>query len=297
MARFENPWGKGGEFCPSYIRKEKDFAARNADYVLGKTRNAPMRIKNPKTEDWLTEQEIDYFRKLLGSKIGESPYEVLKLILERLTGVRFPELPSDARLAADWDLLFKTWFYEYITPFEDAVWVGNSKTIFNSNSLYCHDIPNSVSFSDTENPVCIKYQFFQLSDEKRPNPFTGSFSFIGSDSGRPDYYSWVEWFIGSYNCDIYWEKISETTYDLNCVVTNTSSWYSGTRLPKSWQDRIEDVAGVKIENLVDSAPRSETISRKLPYYVKETLEWMGINIPSFGGNWEQVFNISTQWES
>lgn len=54
--------------------------------------------------------------------------------------------------------------------------------------------------------------------------------------------------------------------------------------------------GFEITNLVDSAPRGETIKRKLPTIIIETLEFIGVSVPSFGGNWEQEFYIKTNWE-
>jgi hypothetical protein len=51
-----------------------------------------------------------------------------------------------------------------------------------------------------------------------------------------------------------------------------------------------------IKNLEDSAPRGETIKRKLPTIIIETLEFIGVSVPSFGGNWEQEFYIKTNWE-
>src|SRR5699024_2586821 len=113
--------------------------------------------------------------------------------------------------------------------------------------------------------------------------------------GKKDYYSWVEWFIGSYSATIFWNKTEDDEYEIKATIRNTSSWYSGTRLPKSWQDKIKETIGFRIENLVDSAPRGETIKRKLPAIVIKTLEWMGVVVPSFGGNWSQEFKINTLW--
>lgn len=289
-----NIWGE--EVLDSKNTDDKNSVLYRGD-LLSKSevlKNDNSIALNPKTEKLLTQPEIESFRQLLIPQSG-NPYAHLKKILEKLSGVEFPELPTDTRLTADWYRMYYCWFFETIEDFSNAQWSGNSKTTFFDSSAYCYDIANSVSFNDTKNDACIKRKFFRIPDSKRSNPFTGTFEFVGNDSGRKDYYSWVEWFIGSYSATIYWSKGTNGQYEINALISNTSSWYSGTRLPKSWQDKIKKEFGFDIRNLVDSAPRGETIKRKLPKIVIETLEWMGVVIPSFGGNWSQEFKVKTVW--
>ena len=80
------------------------------------------------------------------------------------------------------------------------------------------------------------------------------------------------------------------------MLENTSSWYSATRLPKTWQETIKGITAKEIKNLFDSAPRGETIKRKLSPKTIKSLQDKGITIPSFGGNWSQEYHIETEWE-
>lgn len=292
---FENPWAKGGKFYPKWIDDNDAYIKNMGEYVIGKRKYMPIRVKNPMTEELITEEELQVFESILGRIPQGNPYEWLIKIFNKLTGLKFPELPADTRLQGDWNLMFSTWFFETMPPFDSAYWVNNSKTIFTEPSIYCSDIANSISFSDINNRACIKNQFFKYSDNKRPNPLNVSFSFTGPDSGRQNYYSWVEWFLGSYSTIITWKKKQDDGYEILARVNNTSSWYSGTRLPKSWQIKIRESIGFEIKNLVDSAARSETIKRKLNPLVIKTLEFMGVNIPSLGGNWEQEYYVKTLW--
>jgi hypothetical protein len=252
--------------------------------------------KNPMTKNLISSEELSLFKEMLGEIPQGDPYALLISILKKITDLQFPESPADVRLQADWELMFRIWFFETMPNIQNANWTSNTKTIFNYTSLYSADIVNSVSFSDLYNERCIKNQFFKYTDDKRPNPVKVSFSFVGGDTGLKNYYSWVEWFIGSYSTYINWMKRQDGSYDIWAKINNTSSWYSGTRLPKSWQNKIKKETGYEILNLVDSAPRSETVKRKLSPLVIKTLEYMGLNIPSFGGNWEQEFYVKTNWK-
>lgn len=291
-----NPWSKGGKYYPNWIDEDKQFFKQNADYVLGNQNFAPIREKNPMTLEWISDEELTAFDKIFEKIPTGNPYKLLRETLEKLTKLQFPELPSDIRLQANWNLMFSTWFFEKNPSFNNAYWVNKSKIIFRDVSLYSADLVNSVSFSDINNRYCIKHQFFKYSDKNRSNPLRVSFSFNGRDSGKENYYSWVEWFVGSYSTNINWTKKENGGYDIFARIDNVSSWYSGSRLPKSWQDKIKKTIGFEIKNLVDSAPRGETIRRKMPYQIARTIQLMGINIPSFGGNWEQEFNIKTHWQ-
>lgn len=294
---FENPWAVGGEYHPTWISDDEVFWDDQADFITGKRRNAPIREKNPMTDEWITDEELQVFKEIFGRIPQGNPYDWLIRVFKELKDIQFPSLPADARLQADWDKMFNVWFFETNPNLDDFNWVSTSKTIFEEDSKYSVDIVNSISFIDSVNPNCIRKQFFLFGDDKRPNPLKASFKFTGSDSGRENYYSLVEWFLGSFETLVYWEKRDNGSYDIFSKINNTSSWYSGTRLPKSWQQKIKNIAGVEIKNLVNSAPRGETIRRKLSPFVVSTLEFLGVNIPSFGGNWEQEFYVKTNWSS
>jgi len=291
----DNPWEKGGKYYPNWIDEDKEFFKQHADYITGKRNIAPIREKNPMTDKWISDEELTAFDKVFRRIPSGNPYDWLIKIFEQLTGLQFPELPADVRLQADWNQMFLIWFFETMPPINNAYWTNNSKTIFNDTSLHSIDLVNSVSFSDINNKACIKHQFFKYADDKRPNPLKASFSFTGPDSGKQNYYSWVEWFVGSYSTYITWTKKENGSYDITAKINNTSSWYSGTRLPKTWQDKFKKTIRFEIKNLVDSAPRGETIKRKLPSIIVRTLEFLGVSIPSFGGNWEQEFYVKTNW--
>ncbi|WP_136667930.1 hypothetical protein [Flavobacterium sp. H122] len=227
------------------------------------------------------------------SDIEEEIYEWLKIKLEQTLKIRFPELPK-AGTTANWDELLNAWFFETSPAFLNATWQGD-KIIFNSNSAFSRDIANSPSFSGSRTGNSIKRKFFEVSDVARPNPFEASFHFVGSETGIKDYYSVVEWFLGSYKTKIYWFK-SNNSYAIKALVSNRSHWYSGTRLPKSWQNKLDETLGFSIENLVDSAPRGQTIKRKLPIFISNKLESeFNFSLPSFGGDLRQEFNIETIW--
>lgn len=293
---YSNPWTKGGEFYPNHIEESKEFWKENAKFILGERENQPLFEKNPMTNELITDEEIEAIKAVVGKVSSKNIYGQLKNFMEKITEVEFPELPKDDRLKANWEQMFKTWFFESNNEFINAYWQGNSKIVFNESSDYCLDIANSVSFSNGDNPNCIKRKFFKLNDEKRPNPFKANFSFVGPETGKENYYSWVEWFIGSFDCIINWTKNNDSSYDIIARLSNTSSWYSGTRLPKTWQDKLRMEIGIDMKNLVDSAERGQTIKRKLPSKVVSTLEYIGVVIPSFGGNWSQQFNVKANWE-
>lgn len=189
------------------------------------------------------------------------------------------------------------WFFETKTEFEGAKWISDVEVEFDDASPYSTDLKNSVSYQEVK-------RNFLLADLDKPNPFgpkpvsgkSTGFRFTGEGSGIPNYYSWVEWFMGSYDVTINWTEVAESKFDIEIFISNKSGWYSGTRLPKTWQDKIYSVAGVQITNLVDDAPRGETVKEKLNPIVVNALESSGINIPSFGGNFWQYFHIRDTWE-
>lgn len=295
FSEFNNPWNVEGEHYSSWINEDIRFWDEQAEYIKGERKNAPVRQKNPMTKEWITDEELQYFKKTFGRVPEGNPYDWIVNLFRELDSIRLPSLPADTRLVGDWGKMFEVWVMETTPDDNEFHWVSNSKTIFEEVSSYSQDIVKSVSFSDAANPNCIKNQFFSYGDENRPNPVKASFRFVGPESGKENYYSWVEWFVGSYDTLVYWEKLENGSYDVFAKVNNTTSWYSGTRLPKTWQQSFKKVIGFELTNLVDSAPRGETIRRKLPTIVILTLDYLKVNIPSFGGNWDQEFYVKTNW--
>ena len=85
------------------------------------------------------------------------------------------------------------------------------------------------------------------------------------------------------------------------IVYNKSGWRSGTRLPKSWSDKIKDMTGFEISELVTDAPRGEVIKTKIEKYFPEASKIPGSGyilklLPSYGGDWEQYYEIRMEWK-
>lgn len=298
MNAFENKWKKGKKYFPSWIEDSENNWITQAKSIIGDKIHLTKDKLEAKLNDWISQEEIQFIKEYLGRIPIGNPYEKIISIFDELSRLQFPSLPNQSGLTSNWEDLFSVWFFERNQSFENSEWIDTSKTIFQNNSNFSKDIVNSVSFSDESNMNCIKYKFFNIyTDENRPNPVEIHFGFTGPDSGKENYYSLVEWYLGSYKININWSKTDDNIYELNGKINNTSSWYSGTRLPKSWQEAIKNTIHLDIENLVNSAPRGETIKRKLHQTIVRYLESIGVYIPSFGGNWNQEFNIQTTWEN
>ena len=85
------------------------------------------------------------------------------------------------------------------------------------------------------------------------------------------------------------------------TVYNKSGWHSGTRLPKSWTNAIKEKTSYEILDLVTDAPRGEVIKTKIEKYFPEESKIPGSGyilklLPSYGGNWEQYYEIRMEWK-
>ena len=85
------------------------------------------------------------------------------------------------------------------------------------------------------------------------------------------------------------------------TVYNKSGWHSGTRLPKSWTDAIKEKTSYEIFDLVTDAPRGEVIKTKIEKYFPEASKIPGSGyilklLPSYGGDWEQYYEIRMEWK-
>ena len=85
------------------------------------------------------------------------------------------------------------------------------------------------------------------------------------------------------------------------TIYNKSGWRSGTRLPKSWSDAIKEKTTFEISELVTDAPRGKVIKTKIEKYFPQVLNIPGFEyilnkLPSFGGYWEQYYEIRMEWK-
>jgi hypothetical protein len=159
------------------------------------------------------------------------------------------------------------------------------------------------------------FDSYAASKGKIDNPWKGSFGFTGPNAGKAKYYTQVEWFVGSFDAEVKW-KVSrkdakETVFDVEITATNVSGWRSATRLPKSWTTKIEDKLGVQINQVFSDGPRGGTMTQKLNNqiasmnakiaqmrggrFVPNVPSIPNGSLPSFGGNWKQVYQMQGQW--
>ncbi|MEL6257239.1 MAG: hypothetical protein AAFR87_34915 [Bacteroidota bacterium] len=223
----------------------------------------------------------------------EEAYRLLTEKLSKLSGIRFPSLPRDQRLTADWELLFRTWFFELKPIIEGASWSTIDRLIFDYDSPYCLDIKNSVSFQELKKDFC--QQIKSIPQGTSSGTINARFSFTGPGTGRSNYYSLVEWYIGSYAAGIRWRRKNSRTYELDMTLKNKSGWRSGTRLPITWQNKIKEVTGVSIKNFVNDASRGQTVKRKLNPEIAKIFDRLSIPIPSFGGDFWQEYKLKAEW--
>ena len=85
------------------------------------------------------------------------------------------------------------------------------------------------------------------------------------------------------------------------TVYNKSGWHSGTRLPASWTKAIKEKTSYEIFDLVTDAPRGEVIKTKIEKYFPEASKISGSGyilklLPSYGGDWEQYYEIRMEWK-
>ena len=85
------------------------------------------------------------------------------------------------------------------------------------------------------------------------------------------------------------------------TVYNKSGWHSGTRLPKSWTDAIKEKTSYEIFDLVTDAPRGAVIKTKIEKYFPKASKIPGSGyifklLPSYGGDWEQYYEIRMEWK-
>ena len=136
----------------------------------------------------------------------------------------------------------------------------------------------------------LKKEYFKTGKIPKLWQFTGP----GTATGN---YGEVEWFLESYSIRNFKLQNGIATF----IVYNKSGWRSGTRLPKNWTDAIKEKTTFEISELVTDAPRGKVIKTKIEKYFPLTLKILGFEyilskLPSFGGNWEQYYEIRMEWK-
>ena len=168
------------------------------------------------------------------------------------------------------------WFFEE----------GPNPIYFDENSSYSRDIANSCSIQSE-----VKAYY------KKHKEMPSGWNFTGPKTATGELGE-VEWFLGSYQI----RNVRIDDSGIHFTVFNVSSWHSGTRLPKSWTDFIRENTGYEIHDLVTSAPRGETMKTKIRSLLPEYLlhfQWVNdilANVPSFGGNWTQYYDVIVKWD-
>jgi hypothetical protein len=204
---------------------------------------------------------------------GKNLADVVQQI-KNIYDLKIPKPPRETNNKANWAYMTWMWFFEQ----------GKNKIRFSSNSLESQDIANSYSMKE------LKKEYFKTGKIPKLWQFTGP----GTATGN---YGEVEWFLGSYTIKDFKLENGIATF----TVYNKSGWRSGTRLPKSWSDKIKKMTGFEISELVTDAPRGEVIKTKIEKYFPEASKIPGSGyilklLPSYGGDWEQYYEIRMEWK-
>ena len=205
--------------------------------------------------------------------VNERVEEVIKKI-KYVYNFKVPKPPRLTDNKANW--LQMTWmcFFEQ----------GENPIHFGINSPESQDIANSYSMKE------VKKQFFETGKTPTGWQFEGHKTATGNLAE-------VEWFIGSYDIRNFKLKDGIATF----TVFNTSGWHSGTRLPPTWINAIKEKTSYEIQDLVSDAPRGEVIKNKIEKYFPAVLQiprlqYILKQLPSFGGNWNQYYEIRMEWK-
>ena len=160
--------------------------------------------------------------------------------IKNIYDFKIPQPPKETNNKANWAYMTWMWFFEQ----------GKNKIRFSSNSLESQDIANSYSMKE------LKKEYFKTGKIPKLWQFTGP----GTATGN---YGEVEWFLGSYTIKDFKLENGIATF----TVYNKSGWRSGTRLPKSWSDKIKDMTVEEFFDsfidLVSSKKNKETVKEKL----------------------------------
>lgn len=203
--------------------------------------------------------------------------ERLDTVVKNIKNIYQFKVPKPPRLTnnkANWLYMTWMWFFEQ----------GKNPIYFTCNSPESQDIANSHSMKE------VKKEYFKTGKTPTGWSFTGPKTATGN-LGE------VEWFIGTYSIRNFKLKNGIATF----TVYNKSGWHSGTRLPKSWTNAIKEKTSYEISDLVTDAPRGEVIKTKIEKYFPKASKIPGSGyilklLPSYGGDWEQYYEIRMEWK-
>ena len=188
---------------------------------------------------------------------------------------KIPKPPKMQPTKANWLLMTWYWFFEELDKY----------VYFDTDSNESYDIAHSFSMKQV-----IKEYY-----KTKKIPKGWGFDGPGTATGE---YGTVEWFLGSYEIQNFKLRNRIATFS----VYNKSGWHSGTRLPVSWQNEIKQRTGCDIKDLVTDAKRGEVLKTKFKQKFPEAASYipsflMNVVWPSFGGTWEQEYNIEMEWSN
>ena len=207
------------------------------------------------------------------------PYvtEELGDVVRNIRNIYEFKVPKPPRLTdnkANWLNMTWMWFFEQ----------GENPIYFDCDSPESQDIAASYSMKE------VKKKYFMTGEIPKEWNFDGPKTATGN-LGE------VEWFIGSYKIRNFKLKNGIATF----TVYNKSGWHSGTRLPRSWTEAIKKKTSYEILDLVTDAPRGEVIKTKIEKYFPNASKIPGSGyilrqLPSFGGDWEQYYEVRMEWK-
>jgi hypothetical protein len=187
---------------------------------------------------------------------------------------QIPKAPKMTGNIADWDYMTFKWFFN----------------LRENPSFYPADSPQSIDIANSYSVQELKKEYFATGVMPDSWTFTGP----GSATGR---YGEVEWFIGSYAVEDFQLKDGIATFK----VRNCSCWHSGTRLPMSWTNEIERFTSRRITVLVSEPPTGKKLHKQIIHRFPAAGRIPGFSfimhrLPTFGRDWEQVYEIRMEWQ-
>lgn len=142
-------------------------------------------------------------------------------------------------LQGDWASLFAVWFFEQSPP-DLGVWEGGSVTISEETARGRFLINDLKSRPQYQTGLERFRQKFPTVETIKPGDNHGhSFVFTGPGTAEKGKYTIVEWFLGSYTTTFTVTEINPAEQEVSLEVTikNSSTWQSGTRMPRRFQER------------------------------------------------------------
>jgi hypothetical protein len=221
---------------------------------------------------------------------------------------KLPPLPAAPTIVAtkgDWRQMFKVWYLELSGAQADlgadVTWPNRSTAIFGTESPYSQDVFDSVGMKEVQSDFFKNYLSGKLKDKSE---WSGDFQFNGPKTAIPNYLTQVEWFLGSFHVDVTKFQVvrqegNKIVFDIWATATNKTHWESGTRLPATWNTWLKEQTGYDFTPLKTDHPRGRI---SVPDYFErlanpKLLMPIGVDqlLPSFGGDWTQIFKMKGQW--